>query len=97
MPSTKAPRTQAGEPAPWAPPTWDVADASAVQALVRGEAEPAQQQRALNWIINQAAATYDFQYRENDRAHAFMAGRAFVGQQVVKLLKINVAKFRQAP
>ena len=40
--------------APWLPPKWDVPDAGALQALARGDASPAQQQRALDWIVTAA-------------------------------------------
>lgn len=77
------------EPLPYDPPEYELADAQAIQALVRGEADAGQQQRALNWIINRAAGTYDADYRQDGRDHAFVSGRRFVGLQVVKLLKLN--------
>lgn len=93
--TTRAPKSATGEPAPWLPPEYDLADASALQALVRGEATAEQQQRALNWVMYRAADTYGFHYRQNDRDHAFLSGRAFVGQQITKLLKLNLAKLRK--
>lgn len=83
------------EPEPWAPPKWEVADVFAMQALVQGEATPEQQKRALDWIINPACGTYDLDYRSDQRSHAFVSGRRFVGLEIVKLLRINTAKFRQ--
>ena len=80
------------EPLPYLPPSWENADAEAFQALARGEASKAQQQRALNWILYQAANIYDLEYRTDDRAHAFVSGRRFVGLQIVKLLKLNLTK-----
>ena len=78
-------------PPPWLPPEYELADASALQALVRGNATKEQQQRAVNWVINSAADTYGLDYRQNDRDHAFGAGRRFVGMQIVKMLKLNTA------
>lgn len=78
------------EPLPYLPPAWDKADVGAFQALAKGEATSAQQQRALNWILYQAANVYDLEYRTDDRAHAFVSGRRFVGLQIVKLLKLNL-------
>lgn len=80
-------------PQVWEPAKWDTADASALQALVRGDADAHQQQRALNWIIYNAAGTYDLEYRAEPRDHAFASGRRFVGLQIVKMLKLNTAAF----
>lgn len=82
--------------APWLPADWDIADASAIQALQRGDASAEQQRRALGWIINTAAGTYDLSYRpggqDGERDTAFALGRVFVGQQIVKLMKISLTK-----
>jgi hypothetical protein len=76
---------------PFLPVQYEAADASAFQALQTGTAEPHQQQRALKWLIESAASTYEFQLCETDRETAFALGRAFVGQQVVKMLRINTS------
>lgn len=78
------------EPVAYLPPEWDPADAGALQALARGEATKDQQQRALNWIIYNAAGTYDLEYRSDPRAHAFVSGRRFVGLQLIKLIKLKL-------
>lgn len=75
----------------FAPVSWEPADAAALQALAGGTAEPAQQQRALDWVMLKASATYDFHYRESERDTAFALGRAFVGQEIRKLLNANVS------
>lgn len=80
-------------PEVWEPAKWEPADASALQALIRGDADAHQQQRALNWIIYNAAGTYDLEYRTEERDHAFSSGRRFVGLQIVKMLKINTPAF----
>jgi hypothetical protein len=80
---------------PHIPPPYELADASALQALQRGVATEDQQQRALKWVIEQAAGTYQFNYYPTDRDTAFALGRGFVGQQVVKLLKVNVSALRR--
>jgi hypothetical protein len=75
---------------------WELADATAIQALERGEADEDQQKRALKWIIENAAATYQLAWEpDNDRASSFEAGRRFVGLKIVELLKINTAKLRR--
>lgn len=80
-------------------PDWTVADASALQACVRGDATSEQQQRAINWIIYGAADTYGFAFRpgDTDRETNIALGRQFVGHQIVKLLKINTAALRRKP
>lgn len=85
-----APKHVVAEPPPYNPALYELADASAVQAMARGEASAEQQQRVLNWIINAVAGTYDMDYRHDARDHAFTSGRRFVGLQIIKILKINV-------
>ena len=80
-------------PPPYMPPPWEPADATALQALVSGVANPDQQKRAVNWIINCACNTYDLEYRPDSRDHAFASGRRFVGLEIVKLLKVIPSKF----
>jgi hypothetical protein len=94
----KEPKAKAA-PAPYTPPPYADADISAIQALHRGEATPEQQKRALDWWINVACATYDLQYRpggqEGERDTSFALGRAFPGQQTVKLLRLNLNQLRK--
>lgn len=80
------------------PANYEIADVSAIQALMRGEADQLQQQRALRWIVENAARTYDLTFFDGpggDRASAFAAGKAFVGQQIVKLTKLDIAELRR--
>lgn len=92
--ATKPARQALAEHAPWKPPAYEDADAAALQALGRGNATPDQQKRALDWIVTRAAATYDLPYRpggaEGARDTDFALGRMFVGQQIVKLLKVKI-------
>jgi hypothetical protein len=90
--TTKKPTRAIG---PFIPPPYELADATAFQALQRGEAEPHQQQRALKWLIEHGAGTYEFNYYPSDRDTAFALGRAFVGQQIVKLLRLNTSSLRR--
>lgn len=74
--------------APWKPIPYRKADAAALQALATGTANEGQQKRALQYVIETAANTYDLAYQPNSpRDTDFALGRAFVGQQLVKLLK----------
>lgn len=87
------------QPVPWTPAPYEAADAAAIQALMSGEAEPEQQKRALRWIIEAAAGTYDQTFypgaEEGRRNSDFAEGRRFVGNQVVKLTKLNVSQLRR--
>ena len=74
---------------------WEVADVAALQALDRGEATPEQQKRALKWVVEVGAQMYECHYLPGDRDTAFSLGRAFVGQQVVKLLRLNMMTMRR--
>ena len=75
---------------------WQLPDANALQALEKGEADENQQKRALAWIINVAAGTYQVAWEpDNERASSFESGRRFVGLKIVELLKLNLANFRR--
>jgi hypothetical protein len=77
------------------PPAWELADIAALKGLANGTASPDQQQRALKWIIENAAATYNLSYRPTDRDTAFAEGRRFVGLQIVKALHLDLSLFRK--
>ena len=80
----------------WHPPTYDIDDIRAIQALA--QSDNVMFRRALDWIINKAAATYDNGFVADDphgRVAAFVDGRQFVGQQIVKLMKLKPDLFRK--
>jgi hypothetical protein len=82
--------------AAWLPPPWAPADAAAMQALAAGRADSEQQIRALRWIVEKASGTYEMSYRPNSaRDSDFAEGRRFVGNQIVKLTKLNLARLRK--
>lgn len=81
---------------PHLPADYGIPEASAMQALLAGTATPHQQQSALKWIIEQASGTYEAHFYPTDRETAFSLGRCFVGQQIVKLLRVNVSTLRRA-
>lgn len=97
--AAKPDRQAVAEHAPWKPPAYEDADATALQALARGTANPDQQKRVLDWIVTKACGTYDFPYRPGgeDRDTNIALGRMFVGQQIVKLLKIKIGLLRREP
>lgn len=69
---------------------WDVADAAALQAVMNGTADEIQQKRAVGWIINHAARTYDVTFQpDSDRTTAFAEGRRFVGLKIRELLSVS--------
>jgi hypothetical protein len=73
----------------WMPASWEAADMAALQALARGVANEGQQKRALNYIVNVLAMTYEHTYvpaSERDSCHA--QGRRYVGLQIVKLVNM---------
>lgn len=77
-------------------PLFDIADVAAIQALATGTAAPDQQKRALDWIINVAAKTYDPEYQTDSRDHAYCSGRRSVGLNIIVLTKIDLSKLSQA-
>lgn len=94
MPRNKA--EDAPPPESWKPTPWELPDASAIQALSRGDADPEQQRRALRFIVDKLCRTYDLSFRPSgDRETVFAEGSRFVGLQLVKLIKINLAHFRK--
>lgn len=96
-PKPAEPKEPPPPPSPWKPARWEPADATALQAMKRGDAEPHLQQRALAWII-EACGTYDLSFRpgaDGERATAFAEGKRSVGLQIVKLLNLNLEALRK--
>jgi hypothetical protein len=80
---------------PWLPADYELADATAIQAVAKGEASPEQQQRAMRFIVEEVAATYQSTYIPgSDRDTAFAEGRRHVGLQLVKFIKLNLSILR---
>lgn len=80
----------------WHPPAYEKTDIRALQTIAAyaetGETPPSPQdcKRALDWIINTAAATYDEPFVQGQPdAVNYMLGRRSVGLAVVKLLKLK--------
>ena len=74
---------------------WELADVEALQALNNGTAEEQQQKRALKWIIENACATYEWAFKDDDRETTVSLGRQFAGQQIVGVLKLNLLDLRR--
>lgn len=81
---------------PWADCPYTEQECAALKSLAAGKANEGQQRRALNWIINQAAKTYDQQFiPASDRETTFLLGRRFVGLQIVKLINLDISVFQK--
>ena len=84
---------------PWEPAGYELPDVAAIQALVRGDANEEQQKRAIKWIIESAAGTYDQTYwpggDEGDRNTAFAEGKRFVGNTIVKMTRLSTMSLKE--
>lgn len=94
----KTDRQALSDRAPWKPVPYELADADALQALMRGDADKVKQQRALAFVIEKICGTYELSYRPGDEGRRdtdFAEGRRFVGLQLVKFLKLNLSALRR--
>lgn len=86
----RTPRKPRTERKPWHPAPYDAEHVHALQALAKGEAGPIEQKRALDWIVNRAAMTYDEPFDpESSRSTDYVLGRRSVGLQIVKLINLK--------
>ena len=92
MTAVKKPTLAAG---PFIPAPYEIHHVAGLQAMQRGEASAHQQQEVLKWLIERAACTFEFHYYPSERDTAFALGKAFVGQSVVKLLKLDLSLLRR--
>lgn len=80
---------------PIAPAVYTVAIAEAVKAVAAGNATPSQQMACMNWIITQAASTYDETFVPGSPdASDYLAGRRNVGLQLVKLVNVSISDLK---
>lgn len=80
---------------PFIPAPYEQIHAAGLQALQRGDASAHQQQTVLKWLIEQCAGTYQFHFYPTERETSFALGRAFPGQQIVKLLHLDLSTLRR--
>lgn len=81
---------------PHGPAAYEIEDVDAVKAVAAGNASPAQQKRAMDWIIQRAAMTYDETFVAGSAdVTAFLAGRRSVGLQIVKLINVKREYFKE--
>ena len=76
-------------------PRYELADVAAIQAMLNGTADEIQQRRGMKWIIEQASNMYGFQYFPTDRDTNFALGKAYVGQVIVGVSKLNLSALRR--
>lgn len=86
----KQPKTRSQTPC-----DYTIEDVGAIQALMKGEAEPHQQKRALDWLINTVCITYDATFDHNQAEYSHAEGRRYVGNTIIKMLKLNIAKLKE--
>tara|TARA_R110000850_G_scaffold269167_2_gene401018 strand:- start:12977 stop:13249 length:273 start_codon:yes stop_codon:yes gene_type:complete len=82
---------------PVQPAKYKKSDVLAIQSLMSGTANEHQQQQAIKWIIEDLCKTYDMPYRpgpDGDRETIFASAKMHVGQQLVKMTKLNTANIK---
>ena len=73
----------------------DESEIKALKALYDGEADAAQQRLTLNVIVNKFCRANDVLFIPgNQDQTAFLNGRAYVGKQILKYLKLPVTWFK---
>ena len=79
------------------PVPYDKPEVASIQGLANGTATPEMQRHALRWIIEIACGYYDLSFRpgeEGRRETDFAEGKRFVGAQIVKMTRLNLAKLK---
>jgi len=67
----------------------------AIKNLYDGKASEYEQRLALTVIVNKLSRTHDVLYiPDRPEASAFLNGRAFVGMEILKLLKQPIGKLK---
>jgi hypothetical protein len=72
---------------PLLPAPYTAAESYAIRMLAQGEATPAQQRLALDWMIHKLCRTYDEPFRpggDGARETDYALGKAHVGRQLIK-------------
>lgn len=77
------------------PATFTDVVAFAIQAMINGTASDHQQRLGMEWIITQASNAHGQHYHASDSDRCFALGRAFVGQQLIGIAKINLIALTQ--
>jgi hypothetical protein len=98
-PALRLPPAPPGPEKPWHSYRFEIADASAVQAMCRGEATAEQQLRVLDLVISKLGGNYDLSFRPGGRGGAretdFAEGKRFVALQLVTMTKVNIGELEK--
>lgn len=71
-------------------PALTLPEVQAIRALEVGEADPYQQRLALDCMLKKLCRVYDTHFiPESDRQTAFLEGRGFVGQNLLKFMRLQ--------
>ena len=70
---------------------------ASLHAMMDGKATAHQQKSLIEWIINKAARANGMHFADNERDSNFSMGRAFVGQQMLDLLRIPMINLAPDP
>lgn len=77
-------------------PPLDRQDVEALKALNQGTASADQQRLALYVIVNKLSRAHDVLYLPGSfDESAFLSGRGFVGQKILKYIKIPIGKLNE--
>lgn len=78
---------------------WELADASAIKALLGGTADAIQQKRGMDWILKKACGLPEWPYQpgSDDRDTNIALGRQLVGHLIMKLAHVNLAAVKRKP
>ena len=83
------PRKRLQDVEPWMPPEFTQEQIGAIKALSRGQADPHQQQLAIQFLIDMChnGGAHFFPGQDGQRSTDFALGRAWVGKQIVTMVK----------
>jgi len=82
-------KDKTGLESPYFPVPYEAHHVGAVQALLRGDCAENQQKEFMRWLIEGCCGTYDQSFRVDPYSTAFAEGRRFVGNQVVKMSRLD--------
>lgn len=86
------------EHAPWKPTDYQHAHALAMRRLQAGQASAEEQKLAFEWIVK-CTGVADEPFRpggvEGERDTQFALGKASVGRQIIKLVKIDLSRLKR--
>lgn len=71
-------------------PEYEIADIQAIRAVRRGEASPAQQTRAFEWIVEKVSMVGASNIHHNPHDMAISVGRSSVGKHLMNLTSIPI-------